>query len=103
MSSRASLLASLLAVALLLPLGARQNDKLPVRHMEALGRGVVAIHQGEGKVFVSWRLLGTDPDGLAFDVYRASGDDKSVKLNDQPLTKATAFLDTKADLSKATA
>ena len=47
---------------------------LPVRHMEKLGRGVVAIHNGDGKVFVSWRLLGTDPDAIAFNVYRRSGD-----------------------------
>ena len=31
------------------------------RQMEKLGRGVVAINQGEGKAFVSWRLLGTEP------------------------------------------
>ena len=34
------------------------------RQMEKLGRGVVAIHQGGGKAFVSWRLLGTDPDAI---------------------------------------
>ena len=40
------------------------------RQMEALGRGVVAIPQDGGKVFVGWRLLGTDPDDIAFNVYR---------------------------------
>lgn len=40
------------------------------RHMENLGRGVVAIPQPDGKVFVSWRVLGTDPDNLAFNLYR---------------------------------
>ena len=49
--------------------------------MEKLGRGVVAIHQGDGKVFVSWRLLGTDPEAIAFNVYRAAGDGEPVKLN----------------------
>ena len=49
------------------------EPRVPPRQMEHLGRGVVAIHQGEGKVFVSWRLLGTDPDGIAFNVYRTSG------------------------------
>jgi rhamnogalacturonan endolyase len=42
------------------------------RQMENLGRGVVALHQPDGKVFVSWRLLGTDPDGVAFNLYRKS-------------------------------
>src|SRR5688500_2776566 len=60
---------------------------VPARHMEKLGRGVVAIHQGEGKVFVSWRLLGTDPEAVAFDVYRKSGDAEAVKLTKEPLTK----------------
>jgi len=38
------------------------------RQMEKLGRGVVAVNQGEGKAFVSWRLLGTEPDSIAFNV-----------------------------------
>ena len=40
--------------------------------MENLGRGIVALHQADGKVAVSWRLLGTDPDGIAFNLYRTS-------------------------------
>jgi len=40
--------------------------------LENLGRGVVAIHQPDGKVAVSWRLLGTDPEGVAFNLYRQS-------------------------------
>jgi rhamnogalacturonan endolyase len=42
------------------------------RQMENLGRGVVAIHQADGKIFVSWRLLGTDPENIAFNLYRKS-------------------------------
>ena len=41
--------------------------------MEKLNRGVVAVNQGEGKAFVSWRMFGTDPDGIAFNVYRTTG------------------------------
>jgi rhamnogalacturonan endolyase len=40
--------------------------------LENLGRGVVAIHQPDGRVAVSWRLLGNDPDGIAFNLYRKS-------------------------------
>ena len=70
------------------------------RQMEKLGRGVVAINQGEGKVFVSWRLLGTEPDSIAFNVYRATGDAPPVKLNAEPITKCTCYQDSGVDLTK---
>lgn len=40
--------------------------------MENLDRGVVAVHQSNGEVFVSWRLLGTDPTNVAFNLYRTT-------------------------------
>ena len=70
------------------------------RQMENLGRGVVAINQGEGKVFVSWRLLGTEPDDIAFNVYRASGAGQPVKLNPAPITKCTCYQDSAVDLTQ---
>ena len=63
------------------------------RQMEFLGRGLVAIRTGEGKVFLSWRLLGTEPDGISFNVYRQSGGGAAVKLNHPALTNATCFTD----------
>ena len=49
---------------------------LPFAHaarvIERLGRGVVAVQQADGKVFVSWRLLGTDPAAIAFNLYRTT-------------------------------
>ena len=65
------------------------------RHMEYLGRGIVAIHDGKN-IFVSWRLLATDPPGIGFNLYRTSGD-KTIKLNKEPLTKGTNFLDDISD------
>ena len=62
--------------------------------MEALGRGVVALHLGGGKVFVSWRLLGTDPDDIAFDVYR-----NETKVSAAPLTKATCLISSQRNCS----
>lgn len=70
------------------------------RQMEALGRGVVAISQGSGRVYVSWRLLGTDADEIAFNLYRQSGSGMPEKLNAAPLTQTTDFLDTAADLAR---
>ena len=84
----------LLLPRLLIPLAFAEDPPkapaLPLRQMEALGRGVVAIHHAEGKVFVSWRLLGTNPDDIAFHLYRQSGDAEPAKLNAEPLKKATA-------------
>jgi len=77
----------------------RQIERL--RQMEKLGRGVIAIRQDEGKVYVGWRLLGTDPDTIAFNLYRATDGGNAVKLNDQPITDATSFVDAKADLTKS--
>ena len=63
------------------------------------GRGVVAVHEN-GKVFVSWRLLGTDNAAMAFNVYRDDGNDRPVKVNGQPLRCATNFIDTGASVDQ---
>lgn len=73
------------------------------RQMEYLGRGLAAVNQGEGKVFMSWRLLGTDPDGIAFNVYRAVDNAQPVKLNSTPITKATCYQDSGVDLTRENA
>ncbi|MCX6931211.1 MAG: rhamnogalacturonan lyase [Verrucomicrobia bacterium] len=61
--------------------------------METLGRGVIAIKSEPGKIFVSWRVLGTDPVGLAFNLYRSADGATPEKLNLAPLTGATHFID----------
>src|SRR5215203_6164959 len=66
------------------------------RVMERLDRGVVAVRNPEGKVFVSWRLLGTEANDVSFNVYRSTGNGKPTKLNKQPVTKTTSFLDESA-------
>jgi rhamnogalacturonan endolyase len=58
------------------------------RQMEKLGRGVVAVNQSDGKVYIGWRLLGTDPDGIAFNVYR-----DNARVNSQPITESTNLVD----------
>lgn len=68
------------------------------RQMEKLGRGVVAIHEGNGTVFVGWRLLGTDPANTAFNLYRTTGGSRPVRLNTRPLAKGTHFVDTGANV-----
>ncbi len=76
------------------------NSVTTQRQMENLGRGVVAVNQGDGKVYVGWRMLGTDPDDIAFNLYRTTGTRESVKLNDQPITLSTDYVDHGADLSQ---
>jgi rhamnogalacturonan endolyase len=83
------------AAVLLIPAG------LPAqRVMERLGRGLIAIGDGTGKVYVGWRLWGTDPDAIAFNVYRSTAGAEPVKLNAEPITKTTDYVDATADLSK---
>jgi rhamnogalacturonan endolyase len=72
-------------------------DPGPERQMEPLGRGLVALGQGNGKVYLGWRLLGTDPDDIAFNVYRTTGDGQPVKLNDGPITTSTNHVDRGVD------
>ncbi len=62
------------------------------RQMENLGCGAVAVSLDEGKVYVGWRLLGTDPDSIAFNVY--CGD---TKVNDAPITGSTNLVDEQGD------
>src|SRR5512145_1870463 len=107
-------LALLCGSSTLLPLAAHAA---PV--VESLSRGVVAVHQPDGRVFVSWRLLASDPDGVAFNVYRETAplrvptppggnpatrmqEESVVKLNAEPLAGPTWFLDTGAELDRET-
>lgn len=55
--------------------------------MEWLDRGVVAVKVNDG-VFLSWRLLGTDPRTISFNIYR-----DGVLVNGTPLTDVTNFVD----------
>lgn len=70
------------------------------RQMERLGRGVVAIKQSDGKVFISWRLLATDPEHIAFNLYRSADDGAFQKINSEPFTTSTNFLDETAPEGK---
>ncbi|MES2848264.1 MAG: rhamnogalacturonan lyase [Bacteroidota bacterium] len=58
------------------------------RQMEYLNRGVVAVRTSASQVYVSWRLLGTDPDAISFNVYRGG-----IKVNDTLVTSSTNFID----------
>lgn len=60
------------------------------RVMESLNRGLIAVPAvpaGTG-TYLSWRLFGTEPSNLGFNVYKGT-----VKLNEAPLSGATLFTD----------
>ncbi len=59
---------------------------------ERLGRGVVALPI-EGGIYIGWRLLKNDPKSIAFNVYRRVGAQKPEKVNKQPVSKTTDFVD----------
>src|SRR5665647_613908 len=69
------------------------------RQMENLDRGVIAIRQTNDSVYVGWRLLGTEPDNIAFNLYRQSGTEKPIKLNKKPIIESTNFVDGKQNFS----
>lgn len=72
------------------------------RKMERLSRGTIAIRQSKDSVFISWRILVTDPENIAFNLYRVSGNNtRPAKLNPKPLTQGTNLIDTKADLTQS--
>jgi hypothetical protein len=71
------------------------------RRMENLGRGVVAVRASGNSVLVSWRLLGLDPAGIGFNVYRSAAGGSPVRLNSSVLTGGTNLTDSTANLSQS--
>lgn len=60
------------------------------RQVERLNRGAISVRSGNGN-YVSWRLLGTDPSNVAFNLYRGS-----TKVNASPITGSTNYFDSGA-------
>ncbi|NGM14476.1 rhamnogalacturonan lyase [Verrucosispora sp. CWR15] len=57
---------------------------------ENLERGLVSVRSGSANL-VSWRLLGTETSGVAFNLYRGTN-----RVNASPITGATNYLDSGA-------
>jgi rhamnogalacturonan endolyase len=69
----------------------------PILPKKQVDRGLMALPKAKGNVYISWRLLQTDPTDIAFNLYRMDryvGD--FIQVNDCPLTQSTNFLDTTA-------
>ncbi len=65
---------------------------------EKPGRGLVAVPSGGGKVYLSWRLLKSDPEDISFNMYRSTAGGDPVRLNKKPIRKTTDFTDEKPPL-----
>ncbi len=63
------------------------------RVTEKLDRAFVAVPAGEGKVYLGWRILADDPDDVAFNLYRRDDSPKATKLNSEPITETSDWLD----------
>ena len=63
------------------------------RIMERLNRGTIAVTDSSG-VFISWRLLATDPQNISFNVYR-----NQLKINFGSIKNTTCFLDQKGTIN----
>ena len=79
------------------------NTASAARQMENLGRGVVAVRTGTSSIFVSWRLLGLDPAGIGFNLYRSANGGTYAKLNSSVLTGGTCYTDTSPNLTVSNA
>ena len=66
------------------------------RQMESLDRGLIAVKEN-GHFYVGWRVFGTDSDNLAFNLYRKTGTNKAILVNNKPITGATNLIDTNAN------
>lgn len=61
---------------------------------EKLDRGLIALPQGNGSIYLGWRLLASDPPDIAFDVYHASSTNRPrQKINPQPVRQSCNFVD----------
>lgn len=87
-SRRAALAAAATAALIgagLATLSTGSAEAATARQVEKLDRGLASVHTDSGN-FVGWRWLGTDPDNVSFNVYRAG-----TKVNPGPITGSTTF------------
>lgn len=88
-----STLSRRLTVALAFSIASLTLTAAPAAPLEKLQRGLVVLKQGDGSAFVTWRLLGDDAAGTAFNLYRSEAGAAPVKVNASPLAGPTCFAD----------
>ena len=91
-----------------------ENPTVFPRQVEDLDRGVIAVRKSSSQVYIGWRLLGTDPTDIEFNIYRTGGSGgvpliqvpgaasaPGIKLNSTPLSLTTDYIDTQSNFSNA--
>src|SRR5687768_7027338 len=68
---------------------------------ETFNRGLIAVVNDQGQVYLGWRLLEDDPADIAFNIYRRIDGGSPVRLNPKPLTTSTNVIDIAAPKDKA--
>ena len=68
---------------------------------ETFNRGLVAVVNDQGQIYLGWRLLESDPADAGFNVYRRTDGGSPIKLNAAPLTASTNLVDSTAQKDKA--
>jgi rhamnogalacturonan endolyase len=62
--------------------------------IEKIDRGVIALTIDGTNAYIGWRLLNSDPEDVAFNVYRKEvGSDTFIKVNKTPVTGSTNYID----------
>ncbi|MFA9388541.1 MAG: T9SS type A sorting domain-containing protein [Prolixibacteraceae bacterium] len=77
-------------LGLMLGLGLSVNAQM---QMERLDRGAIAVRTNQG-YYITWRLLGNESYSTSFNIYKGS-----TKLNAEPITATTTYLDETAALN----
>lgn len=62
------------------------------KQMENLGRSIVALNAGSNRIYVGWRMLGNDPETVAFNLYKSEGAGSFNKVNSIPMAIRTDTL-----------
>lgn len=84
-----------LVLSLMMPLislnahNSTDNDLAQKSVPEHLNRGIQVLRTAQDSVFISWRLLNTDPKNISFDIYLNNGSD--IKLNKEPIVNQTSI------------
>jgi len=76
-----------------------ENPVVLPRQVENLDRGVVALRRASNQIYVGWRMLGTDPSDVAFNLYRSVNGGRASRLNTAPLSQTTDYIDSTANVN----
>lgn len=71
--------------------------------MEQLGRGIMAMNRGSNQIYVGWRMLGSDPSDIGFNLYQSTNGSSFVKVNAFPMKLTTDTVLSGANLTVSNA